>query len=155
MLICYPVQARSNFNNFWNFLNSLDGALGHFLGLFLLLLFVCLFVCFCCWTSCAPWRYISPCYLKTLKCPLQRSLTPSTLISRCGGGDQSPVPLDFLSRPAHLSMYGHRWLLKLIARFFLRFSVRNVLKSALKSAPRTLSRACTYGQCSQIAKGFD
>ena len=36
----------------------------------------------------------SLCYPKTLKFPLQHSLTPSTLITRCGGGDRSPVPLE-------------------------------------------------------------
>ena len=37
---------------------------------------------------------ISPCYLKTLKCPLQHLLTPSTLISRCGGGIRSRYLLN-------------------------------------------------------------
>ena len=48
----------------------------------------------------------SPCYPKTLKCPLQPLLNPSTLIS--SGGDRSLVPLDFLSRAARLSTPGYR-----------------------------------------------
>ena len=130
MLICYPVKARSNFNNFWNFLNSLDGALGRFLAGYYLsmhsmlsiyafsdqyflqpprwrlrflftteLMFCCCCCCCCCYTSCVQLKSlklcISPCYPKTLKYPLQHSLTPSTLISRCSGGDESRYLLTF------------------------------------------------------------